>query len=91
MDKKRAQIDLILEWNNARTDYLCEMKFSENKFAISASYEEDLQNKISAFQASKKHKKTHSIQLVMVTTFGLTSSAHNRSVNISLFLDDLFV
>ena len=86
-----AQIDLILEWNNARTDYLCEMKFSENKFAISASYEEDLQNKISAFQASKMHKNTHSIQLVMVTTFGLTSSAHNRSVNISLSLDDLFV
>lgn len=87
---KGAQVDLVLEWKAARTDYLCEMKFSENKYSISAAYEEELQNKIAVFMDSKMHRKTHSVQLVMMTTFGLTQSEYNRSVNASLDLDDLF-
>ena len=89
-DGKGAQIDLVLPVPSERTDYIFEMKFSENKFAITAKYEEDLRNKIVAFQNSKQHKKSHSLLLVMATTYGLTQSVHNVVRNSDIILDDLF-
>ena len=74
--KVRAQIDLLLESKAARTDYLCEMKFTGGKYAITKNDEEDFLNKIEAFAASKMHNKTHSIQLVMVTTMGVARGEH---------------
>lgn len=85
-----AQIDLVLEWKGERTDYLCEMKFSEHEFTIDKRYEGELANKIEAFLASRQHKKTHSIQLVMVTTNGITQNEHAKDVNQQITLDDLF-
>lgn len=85
-----AQIDLVLEWKGERTDYLCEMKFSEHEFVIDKQYENDLANKIDAFLASKQHTKTHSVQLVMVTTEGVQRGAHSKDVNQQVTLDDLF-
>lgn len=87
---KTAQIDLVLEWNGERTDYICEMKFSEHKFVINKQYENELGNKIEAFLASKQHTKTHSVQLVMVTTNGIATNEHSKDVNQQLTLDDLF-
>ena len=89
-DGQGAQIDLVLPVPSERTDYIFEMKFSENKFAITAKYEEDLRNKIVAFQNSKQHKKSHSLLLVMATTYGLTKSVHNVVRNSDITLDDLF-
>ena len=85
-----AQIDLVLEWKGERTDYLCEMKFSEHEFVIDKKYERELANKIDAFLASKQHKKTHSVQLVMVTTEGVQRGEHSKDVNQQVILDDLF-
>lgn len=85
-----SQIDLILEWNGERTDYLCEMKFSEHEFTIDKQYEKELGNKIEAFLNSKQHRRTHSIQLVMVTTSGITPNEHSKDVNQQVTLDDLF-
>jgi len=85
-----AQIDLVLEWKGERTDYICEMKFSEHEFTIDKQYEKELENKISAFLNSKQHTKTHSIQLVMVTTNGITPNEHSKHVNQQVLLDDLF-
>ena len=87
---KSSQIDLVLEWKGERTDYLCEMKFSEHEFTIDKSYELELANKIDAFLNSKQHTKTHSIQLVMVTTHGVTSNEHAKDVNQQIVLDDLY-
>ena len=39
---------------------------------------------------SSTYKKTHSLQLVMVTSFGLSKSIHNGSVNSIICLDQLF-
>ena len=89
-DSPGAQVDWVMEWTNARADYLLEMKFSEDKYGITADYEQNLSNKVSAFVGSKMHDKVHSVQLVMVTTFGLTQSEHNRNVNASITLDSLF-
>ncbi|MBQ6083852.1 MAG: hypothetical protein IJK92_05820 [Bacteroidales bacterium] len=85
-----SQIDLVLEWKGERTDYLCEMKFSEHEFVIDKKYEGELADKIDAFIASKQHTKTHSVQLVMVTTNGLSNGIHSKDVNQQLTLNDLF-
>jgi hypothetical protein len=87
---KTAQIDLVVPANTERTDYLCEMKYSEGKYAITAEYEEKLTEKLEALRNSSAHKRTHSILLVLVTTFGLTTSKHNGHVNVEVTLNELF-
>ena len=89
-DGKGAQVDLLLESKASRTDYLCEMKFSGSKYAVTKSDEENLLNKIEAFAASRMHNKTHSIQMVMVTTMGIVKGEHASIINQSVVLDDLF-
>lgn len=89
-DGTEPQVDLVLEWKGERTDYLCEMKFSEHVFTIDKKYELELASKIEAFRHSKQHTKTHSIQLVMVTTSGTTHNEHAKDVNQQVTLDDLF-
>ncbi len=85
-----TQIDLVLECAAARTDYLCEMKFSEGAFSISADYNRNLRNKLQAFSFAKQHNKTHSVQVVIVTSFGLSHSSHTDVVNHSVTLEQLF-
>ena len=87
---QRILFDLVLEWKGERTDYLCEMKFSEHEFVIDKQYERELATKIDAFLASKQHRKTHSVQLVMVTTEGVQKGVHSKDVNQQVTLDDLF-
>ena len=85
-----AQIDMVLEWKGERTDYLFEIKFSESTYAIDADYEQNLRNKIDAFLHSKKHNPIHSINLVFLTTFGLSQGIHNAPIDTSLTMDVLF-
>lgn len=89
-DGKGAQIDLLLEWDGERTDYLCEMKFSETKYTVSRETEDNIQNKIEAFLASKQHKPSHSLQVVLVTSFGLRDRRDVSCINAEVTLDDLF-
>ncbi len=89
-DGKGAQIDLMLECNALRYDYLCEMKFSGAKFRIDQDTHDNIQNKISAFAASKIHNAIHSIQVVMVTARGLAPGEHTSSINQEVTLDNLF-
>ncbi len=89
-DGNGAQIDLLIESNTSRTDYVCEMKFSGGKYSITQDDEDDMLNKMDAFAASKKHNKTHSIQLVLVTTMGLARVEHASIVNQTVVMDDLF-
>lgn len=85
-----AQIDLVLEWKGERTDYLVEIKYSESVYAIDADYEANLRNKLDAFVHSKQHRPAHSVNLVMLTTFGLSQGTHNGIVDTSLTMDVLF-
>ena len=89
-DGKGAQIDLVLESNSARTDYLCEMKFAECTYSVTAEVETNFRNKIDIFSTAKQHRATHSIQTVMVTTFGIAQGVHTGIVNHSVTLDALF-
>jgi len=90
LDGKGAQIDLVIPAPGERTNYLFELKFSENKFTITEKYAETLANKISAFSTSKNHKASYSILLVMLTAMGLSNSKYNGIANSSICLNDLF-
>ena len=85
-----VQIDLVMESKSARTDYVCEMKFSKGKYMVSAEDEIDFNDRMDAFAASKMHDKTHSIQMVLVTTLGLAKGEHAGIVNQLVTMDDLF-
>ena len=85
-----AQIDLVMEWKGERTDYLVEIKFSENIYAIDAEYEQKLRNKVDAYIHSKKHIRSHSVNLVLLTTMGLSRGMHNAPVDTQLTMDELF-
>lgn len=89
-DGTGAQIDLVLECDAARTDYLCEMKFSEGTYSLSADYNSNLRNKLQAFSSSRQHNKTHSIHVVLVTSFGFSAGSHTDVVNHSVTLEQLF-
>lgn len=90
-DGTGVQVDLIMESKASRTDYLCEMKFSVSKYSVTQSYEQDLYYKIEAFMSSNMHRKTHSIQLVLVTTMGLALGEHSGIANHSITMKDLFL
>lgn len=49
-----------------------------------------LRNKIDAFVHSKKHNLVHSVNLVMLTTFGINQGIHNAPVDTQLTMDVLF-
>lgn len=89
-DGTGAQIDLILVSDASRTDYLCEMKFSESVFTINSEYNQNIRKKIVAFSESPQHNKTHSIQVAIVASFGISKGANSDVVNHTVSLDSLF-
>lgn len=82
---------LIIPAPEERTDYLCEMKFSESPYYITAADERKLLNKQGAFKVSKKHKPSHSLLMIMLTSMGLGESMHNGIVNATVSPEDLFM
>ncbi len=89
-DGRGAQVDLVMESKASRTDFLCEMKFSGGRFSVTADDEENIQHKVAAFEASKMHTASHSVQVVLVTTFGLTQGEHSWVVNRTVTMEELF-
>lgn len=82
-----AQIDLLID----RRDHvvsLCEMKYSINEYDIDKEYDANLRNKIASFSKVTKCKKT--VQLVMVTTYGVNRNKYSGLVGTQVVLDDLF-
>ena len=68
---------------------ICEIKFSMNEFQIDKDYDQRLRNKISAFRQLTNCKKT--IQLSMITTFGIQKNKYSSIVTNEVCLDDLFM
>lgn len=61
------------------------MSFDEN---IDKTYDMNLRNKMESFRKATNCKK--SIQLVMVTTYGVKPGKYSGVVNAEVTLDDLF-
>lgn len=84
---KGAQIDMLID----RRDHvinLCEIKFSTKEFEIDKKYQETLRNKMEVFRTSTGTKK--SLQLTMITTYGVMRNKYSNMVASQVVLDDLF-
>ena len=82
-----AQIDMVID----RADNvinICEMKFSGSDYTIDKDTDEELRGKIDAFQSETHTKK--SLQLTLITTFGLVRIQYSNSVQSLVRMDDLF-
>lgn len=88
-DTGGAQIDLLIDRKD-RTVNLCEMKFCEDIYSISAAEDMKIRNRISALRDASKFK-TRSIQPTLVTTFGLEKGKHSSLIQHTIILDDLFM
>lgn len=82
-----AQIDLLIDRRDGVVS-ICEMKHSINEFEIDKKYDMNLRNKIAAFVRTTSSKKT--IQVVMITTYGVKENMYSSIVNSQVVLDDLF-
>lgn len=82
-----AQIDLVMERRD-RVVNLCEMKFSVNEFVIDKAYDRSLRNKLEAFRRLAEGRQ--SLQITMVTTYGVRRNKYSSLVQSQVVLDDLF-
>jgi hypothetical protein len=82
-----AQIDLIINRKDGIIN-LIEIKFSNMKYVITKSFEENLKNKIAVFKAETKTRKA--VHLLMLTTYGLTNNKYSDIAQKELILNDLF-
>lgn len=86
-ETKGSQIDLILDRADRVTN-LCEMKFCQAQYRISADYEMKLRNRMELFR--DKTRTAKSLVNTFVTTFGVADSIHSSIVNSQVTLDGLF-
>lgn len=82
-----AQIDLIIDRRDQVVN-LCEAKFSLNRFEIDKEYDQKLRNKIAVFREATNCRKT--IQLSMISTYGVQKNKYSGIVSNEVLLDDLF-
>ena len=82
-----AQIDLLIDRRDQVIN-ICEAKFSMNEFQIDKDYDQKLRNKIAVFRQETNCKKT--IQLSLITTFGVQKNKYSSIVTNEVTLDDLF-
>ncbi|MCQ2973584.1 MAG: AAA family ATPase [Bacteroidales bacterium] len=83
-----VQIDLILERKD-RIIELCEIKYSNTKYAISKAEHDKLTNRISRFQESSA--QGFAIWPVFITTQGLEDNMYSKQIMFQVTLEDLFV
>lgn len=85
---EKAQIDLLINRED-NTVNICEMKFGESQFSIDGEYSSRLRNKIDTFKAHSK-LKNKSVQLTMVTTYGVVRNSYAAIMQNEVTLNDLF-
>lgn len=78
---------MLIDRNDGIID-LCEMKYSESEYAISAAYAQEMARKRSVFQQVTKPSKA--VHVVLVTTQGVASGMYQYSMQAAVVLDDLF-
>ena len=86
--KPGAQIDLLID---RRDDIIniCEMKYSEDEFAIDAEYEKNLINKMEVFRKETGTKKA--LHVTMITSNGLKHNSHWQVAANEVIAEQLFL
>lgn len=86
-DLSGGQVDMIIERAD-RIIHLCEMKFSQRSYNITAEYEKKLRERMWLFDTRTKNKKP--LVYTFVTTFGVGEGKHHSIVHSEVTMDDLF-
>lgn len=84
----RAQVDMIIE----RSDHLinlCEIKYTQTEYTITAEEERKVKNRIAAFV--RESKTRYGILPTWITPYGLYPNAYAAEVSYQVTMDDLFV
>ncbi len=82
-----AQIDLLIDRRDGVIN-LCEIKFSNHEYEVDKEYDLSLKNKVSVFREATGTRKT--IQVTMITTYGIKRNMYSNYVGKVIELDDLF-
>lgn len=82
-----AQIDLLIDRRD-KVINICEMKYSSDEFEIDKTYDKDLRNKIKRFRDLNNCRK--SLQITMITTYGVKKNKYSNIIGNQVLLDDLF-
>ena len=81
------QIDMLIDRDDNVID-LCEMKFASDKYEIKKGYDEELRHKSSVFQTKTGTRKA--VNIVVISTYGLTKNAYASDIQGQVVMDDLF-
>ena len=84
---RSAQIDLLIDRAD-KTINICEMKFYNKPYAMTAKDEDDIERKVSSFIEATHTDKN--IIVTMITAKGLERNEHSEGVQKELTLDQLF-
>ena len=82
-----AQIDMLIERADNVVN-ICEIKFSQDKYAISYEYSQSLAHKVERFLQTTKTRKT--LHLTMITVNGLAHNEYWGMVQSEVVADNLF-
>ena len=85
---KGTQIDLIIDRKD-HVSSLCEIKFCNSEFMIDKGYYDDLLSKKEVYLNTSGTR--NSVQMVMLTSYGLANSKYNNLINKSVKLEDFFI
>lgn len=86
-DHDGAQIDLLIDRRDHVID-ICEIKYSDKEYLIDKRYDLSLRNKREVFRRTTENRKT--LQIVMITTFGVKENKYSNIMSDQVILDDLF-
>ena len=86
-DEDGAQIDLLIDRRD-KVINLCEIKFVSGPYEIKKEYDQTLKRKVEVFREDTKTNKT--IQLTMITTYGVKNNMYSGYVGKEVCMDDLF-
>ena len=87
-DEPGAQIDLLIDRRDHVID-LCEIKHSENEYTIDKECDLSLRTKREVFRKHTGTKKT--IQIILISTYGLTQNKYSSLISGEVTLNDLFM
>ena len=85
--KHGAQIDLLIDRSD-KTITICEMKYSQNEYEITKSYDALLARRLRIFKKVTKSRKT--LATTFVTPNGLVSNIYSRRIPRTVVAGDLF-
>ena len=84
----RAQVDMIIERAD-RLINLCEIKYCQSEYVITAEEDMKFRNRIAAF--IRESKTRYGILPTWITSYGLFENEYSSNVSYQITMDDLFV